>query len=73
MNHWPLMHGGPWTTTAIVMLYALFVLVVGPRFMRDRKAFNLKPAIIAFDVTMVVYNALLVIGGDRSIVANSTS
>lgn len=63
VNHWPLMPGGPWTTTLIVIAYALFTLVFGPMYMKNRKAFNIKQLIIGFDVFLVIYNTALVLIG----------
>ena len=63
VNSWPLMPGGPWTTALIVIAYALFTLVFGPMYMKNRKAFNIKQLIIGFDVFLVIYNTALVLIG----------
>lgn len=53
LKHLPLI-GSPIPITVILLLYVLFVKVIGPYFMRDRTAFELKN-------TLIIYNALMVI------------
>ncbi|XP_077487889.1 very long chain fatty acid elongase AAEL008004-like isoform X2 [Amblyomma americanum] len=50
---WPLM-GSPAGVTSVLALYLAGCLVVGPRLMRDCKAFSLRPVLIAYNAAMVV-------------------
>lgn len=54
----PLMKGGPWTVLGLVGLYLLFVKWAGPRWMRDREPFDLRPAILIYNALMVGFNGL---------------
>lgn len=48
-NDFTLMYGGPWKVLAIVVAYAFAVLRLGPRFMRDRKPYDLRPFMLVFN------------------------
>ncbi|XP_073841366.1 very long chain fatty acid elongase 7-like [Musca autumnalis] len=49
-----LLSNSPWPLFAILAVYLLFCLYAGPRYMRDRKPYELKN-------TMIIYNAIQVI------------
>ena len=51
--HFYLMNGGPSKVLLIVCIYLLFVKLIGPKFMKNRAPFNLRPIIL-------IYNSLLV-------------
>lgn len=57
LNHFPFMEGGPWTVLTVIGAYVYFVKIGGPRFMAKRKAFEIKPLILFYNVAMVVINA----------------
>lgn len=48
----PLMYGGPWKLFAILAIYAYASLRVGPKWMRDRKPYDLRPF-------MLIYNGFM--------------
>jgi hypothetical protein len=60
--HLPLVSGGPWKVIFIVIVYLLFVKIVGPRIMRDRKPFDLR-------LLMLLYNVMLAIGNGLGFIA----
>ncbi|RWS27699.1 elongation of very long chain fatty acids protein-like protein [Leptotrombidium deliense] len=53
VSNLPLIHGGPWKVCAIVGLYLYFVNVLGPQFMKNRPAYDLR-------IYMLLYNSFLV-------------
>ena len=52
VDDWPLMNS-PLPTVALCALYFFIVKSVGPRFMRDRKPFDLKNTIIVYNLFQV--------------------
>lgn len=52
--------GSPVNMSAILLTYIFFVLVAGPRFMANRKPFQLKEAMITYNFSMVALNAFIV-------------
>ncbi|KAI1304249.1 Elongation of very long chain fatty acids protein 7 [Halotydeus destructor] len=56
--HLPMMSGGPWTIGGLVGAYLLFVKLVGPWYMRNRKPFELRRAMIVYNLVNVILNAL---------------
>lgn len=50
------MYGGPWQVLAIICLYAFLAISAGPRWMRDRKAFDLRPWMLVFNGFMFGVN-----------------
>ncbi|XP_064482618.1 very long chain fatty acid elongase AAEL008004-like [Ornithodoros turicata] len=52
---WPLA-GNPPVIASLLLGYVYIVKVAGPRFMRDRKPFDLKPLILVYNATMVLLN-----------------
>lgn len=50
--------GGPWNICAIVGVYLLFVTWIGPRFMRNRPAYDLKNVLFYYNITHVLGNGL---------------
>uniref|UniRef100_A0A131YXV0 Elongation of very long chain fatty acids protein n=1 Tax=Rhipicephalus appendiculatus TaxID=34631 RepID=A0A131YXV0_RHIAP len=52
IRDWPLM-GSPAAVTSVLALYLMGCVVVGPRLMRDCKAFSMRPILIAYNVAMV--------------------
>ena len=68
-----LFDGGPWTTMAIVAAYLYFVLVFGPRYMKNREPYSLKNFALAYNVAMVAMNAWIFIEGQsRSSIVSGT-
>ncbi|XP_018901859.2 very long chain fatty acid elongase AAEL008004 isoform X1 [Bemisia tabaci] len=53
------MMGSPWPILIIIACYLYFVLKLGPQYMENKKAFNLKYVLIAYNLAQVVYNALM--------------
>lgn len=51
--------GGPWRVVGMSSLYLLFVLKVGPHYMKHRAAYSLKTTIQLFNVVNVIFNAAL--------------
>lgn len=41
----------------LLIAYLLFVFVLGPRWMRGRKPYNLRPLLLVYNSTLAVYNA----------------
>lgn len=58
VDSWPLM-GSPWPVLAIVSLYFLFVLRLGPRLMRDKPPFDLKYVMILYNFYQVAFSSWL--------------
>ncbi|KAJ6633940.1 Elongation of very long chain fatty acids protein 7 [Pseudolycoriella hygida] len=56
LDSWPLF-GSPLPIASILFTYLIFVLHLGPKFMKNRKPFNLKIAIILYNALQVCYNA----------------
>lgn len=50
----------PIEMTLILLGYIFFALYAGPRYMANRKPFNLKTAMIVYNFTMVSFNAYIV-------------
>lgn len=48
--------GTPFPMVGILLGYMVFVLYLGPKFMKDRKPFNLKYVIIVYNMLQVYYN-----------------
>ncbi|KAG7456678.1 hypothetical protein MATL_G00238460 [Megalops atlanticus] len=59
VKDYPLMQS-PIQMTTILLGYVVFVLYVGPRYMANRKPFQLKPAMIFYNFSMVAFNAFIV-------------
>ncbi|KAM8714177.1 hypothetical protein ACLKA7_014334 [Drosophila subpalustris] len=57
-NSYPIC-GSAWSITAITTGYLLFVLKLGKIFMRNRKPYNLKNVLIAYNIFQVIYNSIL--------------
>ncbi|XP_020814000.1 elongation of very long chain fatty acids protein F-like [Drosophila serrata] len=51
----------PWPTVAILASYLLFVLKVGPWLMADRKPFDLRGFIKAYNIFQILYNGSVAI------------
>lgn len=52
----PLMRNGPWTLIGILFVYLLLVTKVGPHWMRNRKPYELRGPMLAYNFIMVVIN-----------------
>lgn len=48
-----LMKGSPLKVLSIILVYLIFVKIIGPKFMKNRKAYDLRPI-------LTLYNSLLV-------------
>ena len=55
---WPMM-GTPWPTIAFVAVY-LFIVKVGPKYMEDKKAWDLKNVLIAYNFALVLLSLYMV-------------
>jgi elongation of very long chain fatty acids protein 7 len=55
---WFLM-GSPYPTLTICISYVIFVKIIGPKLMENRKAFNLKGVMIAHNLIQVLWNIWL--------------
>ena len=53
---YPLFSDGPTEVLSIIGLYLLFVLVLGPKWMKNRPPFVLKGPIVIYNLTLVVLN-----------------
>lgn len=51
-----LMSCGPWTMIAIVCAYLIVVTRIGPNFMKNRKAYELRSVMLTYNVFMVLIN-----------------
>lgn len=60
---YPLMDGGPFTTVFLVCLYLYIVKIAGPSFMKNRKPFDLRKLILAFNIFLVLLNCYGFING----------
>ena len=58
-SHLPLIKSTPWPTLSVVAVYLLFVLKIGPAFMRNRPAYQLKTIITVYNVFHIICNTLL--------------
>lgn len=54
-----LLMSSPAPITLIVLNYVLFVKVWGPAFMADRKPFQLRSLLLAYNLFLVFYNAIM--------------
>lgn len=59
VQDYPLMQS-PIQMTLILLGYVFFVLYAGPRYMANRKPFNLNSAMVFYNFFMVAYNAYVV-------------
>uniref|UniRef100_A0A146LEX3 Elongation of very long chain fatty acids protein n=1 Tax=Lygus hesperus TaxID=30085 RepID=A0A146LEX3_LYGHE len=57
-RNWPMM-SSPFPTLIICLSYVYFVKVAGPRFMENRKPFQLKNVLIAYNLFQVIFSAWL--------------
>lgn len=49
----------PTSVLIILTIYLMFVLKLGPKFMENRKAFELKSLLIVFNASLVVFSLWL--------------
>ncbi|XP_017074380.1 elongation of very long chain fatty acids protein F [Drosophila eugracilis] len=54
-SHWPVL--------TVLTIYMVFIKVVGPMFMRNRKAYDLHKVIQAYNIVQIVYNTVLLVVG----------
>lgn len=50
----------------ITVLYLYFVLVLGPKLMKNRKPFNIKRVIVIYNIAQVIFNAYLFVRVSKS-------
>uniref|UniRef100_A0A336LS88 Elongation of very long chain fatty acids protein n=1 Tax=Culicoides sonorensis TaxID=179676 RepID=A0A336LS88_CULSO len=55
VDSWPLF-SSPVQVTAILLSYMIFVLYLGPKYMKNRKAYDLKNVIILYNALQVYHN-----------------
>ncbi|XP_054159326.1 elongation of very long chain fatty acids protein 1-like [Oppia nitens] len=53
----PLMNGGPWNLAAILLVYFVFVTKIGPKWMANRKPYELRLPMLIYNIVMVAINA----------------
>jgi len=58
VEDWPLMDS-PWPTFAMVGMYLLTVVVIGPSIMANRKPFQLKNVLIVYNAFQVIYSSVM--------------
>lgn len=51
---------GPGAVTGIVLVYLVFVLKVGPDFMKNRKPLGLKKTLVAYNGIQVLFSMYLI-------------
>uniref|UniRef100_T1INI1 Elongation of very long chain fatty acids protein n=1 Tax=Strigamia maritima TaxID=126957 RepID=T1INI1_STRMM len=56
----------PLVVIALCSFYIIFSLYLGPRWMKNRPPYNIKPLVVVFNVLMIVLNAYLHIQGWRN-------
>lgn len=56
VQNYPLMEGGPWSTILLVLLYLYFVKVAGPALMKERKPYDLRYPILAYNFALIGLN-----------------
>lgn len=59
VKDYPLMQS-PIQMTAILLVYVVFSVYIGPRLMANRKPFRLNTAMIIYNLSMVLLNAYVV-------------
>jgi hypothetical protein len=52
----PLMSGGPWNLIAILFIYFIFVTKIGPKWMANRKPFELRRLMLFYNMSLVLIN-----------------
>lgn len=62
IDDWPLF-GSPAPILTILLSYIVFVLYLGPRFMKNRKAYDLRWAIRIFNICQIIHNLYMIIRG----------
>ena len=55
---WPLMSGGPWKIMPILITYILFVAKFGPKWMSNRKPFELRGIKIVYYISLNLINVI---------------
>ncbi|XP_055371198.1 elongation of very long chain fatty acids protein 7-like [Condylostylus longicornis] len=61
--------GSVWPTIGLLAVYMYFVQNVGPKWMKNRKAFELKTVILVYDAIQVILNFLAAMLGAYSFIA----
>lgn len=56
VSEFPFMTGGPWPILMVVGFYAYFVKILGPRMMKSRAAFSLKPLLFVYSAILSIFN-----------------
>lgn len=65
VNEFPLMKGGPWWVFVVIGVWMYFVKVSGPKFMKNRPAYDLRRLILAYNMVMMVTNAYFFISASN--------
>ncbi|RWS15204.1 elongation of very long chain fatty acids protein-like isoform X2 [Dinothrombium tinctorium] len=55
----PLLSGGPWKIFLIIAFYVYFVKVLGPEWMKNRKAYDLRWLMFAYNVFLVSFHVIV--------------
>lgn len=53
--------GSPTKPLIVLTFYMLFVFVLGPKFMKNRKPYGLRKTMIFYNATQVISNVIMVI------------
>ena len=59
INHLPLFEGGPEIVLLILATYLLFVKIIGPWWMYDRKPYDVFIPMLLYDIIMAIINAVI--------------
>lgn len=57
------MDGGPWLTIALVIIYLYITKSIGPKFMKNRKPFNLRTLIFIYNLFLIFFNLYIFYNG----------
>ncbi|RWS05050.1 elongation of very long chain fatty acids protein-like protein [Dinothrombium tinctorium] len=52
----PFMDGGPWNMMLMISAYLYCVKIVGPQFMRNRKAYDMRNFILLYNISLIIIN-----------------
>lgn len=53
-----LMSGGPSKVLSIIAIYLLLIKYIGPKFMKDREPYKIRPIILIYNSLMIGFNGI---------------
>ncbi|XP_023177996.1 elongation of very long chain fatty acids protein F-like [Drosophila hydei] len=65
-----LLFNSPWPVVIISLSYIIFVLKLGPIFMKNRPPYNVKTLMLVYNIVQVIYNALMFCYGIYYVIIN---